>query len=278
MTTLTLTASSSPLRTFAAELARRQPRLARIGLACMVAVLPLLIAAGLDPRLVNGISIWVKPIKFLVSLCLYFWTFAWVFGYLSPSAQRTRLGRYILGVTPVIAAFEMTWLIGMALLGQPAHFNRSSPWAGALYTAAGIGAVGLTIGILLQGILVARDRGIALAPAFRVALVLGAVLAFAGTLFFGATLGGKTGHWVGGVMSDAGGLPLLYWSTTGGDLRVPHFWATHASQLVPLAGLWVARRGGRFGIPGVLLVGVAYAGFVVATYLQARAGHPFIAW
>lgn len=278
MGTLTLTAPSSPLRTFATELTRRQPKLARIGLACMVAVLPLLVAASLDPRLVNGISIWVKPIKFLVSLSLYFWTFAWVFGYLSPSAQRTRLGRYILGVTPVIAAFEMTWLIGMALLGQPSHFNRSSPLVGALYSAAGIGAVGLTIGILLQGILVARDRGVALAPAFRLALVLGALLAFAGTLFFGGSLGGKSGHWVGGVMSDAGGLPLVYWSTTGGDLRVPHFWATHASQLVPLAGLWVARRGGRFGIPGVLLVGVAYAGFVVATYLQARAGHPFIAW
>lgn len=278
MGTLTLTAPSSPLRTFATELTRRQPKLARIGLACMVAVLPLLVAASLDPRLVNGISIWVKPIKFLVSLSLYFWAFAWVFGYLSPSAQRTRLGRYILGVTPVIAAFEMTWLIGMALLGQPSHFNRSSPLVGALYSAAGIGAVGLTIGILLQGILVARDRGVALAPAFRLALVLGALLAFAGTLFFGGSLGGKSGHWVGGVMSDAGGLPLVYWSTTGGDLRVPHFWATHASQLVPLAGLWVARRGGRFGIPGVLLVGVAYAGFVVATYLQARAGHPFIAW
>ncbi len=278
MTTLAFSAPASPVRAFAAELARRQPKLARLGLACMVAVLPLLIAAGLDPRLVNGISIWVKPIKFLVSLSLYFWTFAWVFGYLSPSAQRTWSGRYILGVTPVLAAFEMSWLIGMALLGQPAHFNRTSPWASALYTTAGIGAVGLTIGILLQGILVARDRGVALAPAFRVALVLGAVLAFAGTLFFGASLGGRSGHWVGGVMSDAGGLPLVYWSTTGGDLRVPHFWATHASQLVPLAGLWIARRGGRFGIPGVLLVGIAYAGFVVATYLQARAGHPFIAW
>lgn len=277
MTTLPWTAPGSPLRAFAAELTRRQPKLAAIGLGCLVAVLPLLIAAGLDPRLVNGISIWVKPIKFLLSLCLYFWTFAWVFGYLSPAAQRTRAGRYILGVTPVIAALEMTWLVGMALLGQPSHFNRSSSLAGALYSAAGIGAAGLTIGILLQGILVARERGIALAPSLRFALVLGAVLAFAGTLFFGVSLGGRTGHWVGGIASDAGGLPLLYWSTSGGDLRVPHFWATHASQLVPLTGAWAGRRSGRFGIPVVLLIGIAYAGFVVATYLQARAGHPFMA-
>lgn len=278
MTTSTLPAPAVSLVSFFRELERRQSKLAHAGLACVLAALPLLVAAGVDPRLVNGISVWVKPVKFLVSLALYFWTFAWVFGYLSPAAQRTRLGRYVIGVTPAIAALEMAWLVGMSLLGQPSHFNRSSPLVGALYTAAGIGAVGLTFGILFQGILVAKDRSVPLAPAFRLAVVAGAVLAFAGTVVFGASLGGRTGHWVGGLASDAGGLPLVYWSTTGGDLRVPHFWATHASQLVPLAGAWAARLGDRLGRSVVVLVGVAYAAFVVATYLQARAGIPFVAW
>ena len=49
------------------------------------------------------------------------------------------------------------------------------------------------------------------------------------------------GHWVGGLRSDEHGLPLVGWSTTGGDLRVPHFFATHLMQALPLTG-WLADR------------------------------------
>ncbi len=41
--------------------------------------------------------------------------------------------------------------------------------------------------------------------------------------FVGFTLGGNSGHWIGGDMTDATGLPVFKWSTTGGDLRVSHF-------------------------------------------------------
>ena len=219
-----------------AELERRQPQLANVGHLMLVATLPLLLAMTIDARLVNGIGIWVKPVKFLVSLTVYYWTLAWFFGYLPRRAQRTRLGRFVIYAPILAGILEMIWLIGTAAAGQPAHFNRSAPIYSISYSLAGALAAMLLVALLVQGLMIARDREIKLAPAFRLSLVLGAVVASVATLGVAGYLASGAGHWVGGVPSDAGGLPILGWSRSGGDLRVAHFWALHASQLLPLAG------------------------------------------
>ena len=78
-----------------------------------------------------------------------------------------------------------------------------------------------------------------------------------------------TGHWVGGVPTDAGGLPLFGWSRTGGDLRVPHFFATHVMQALPLLGLAADRLAPRRAVP-LVWAGVGVSLLVVAaTFAQA---------
>ena len=78
--------------------------------------------------------------------------------------------------------------------------------------------------------------------------VLGHIVGSVVTLFVTAPLAPNAidgpGHWVGGLRTDATGLPIFGWPTTGEDLRVPHFFATHSLQVLPLVE-WIADRSRR---------------------------------
>ena len=258
-----------------AELERRQPQLASAARLFLLAAIPCVIAMMVDPRTVNDVSGWIKPTKFFVSLALYFATLAWYFGYLPATAQRSYAGRFVIWAAIIAGALEMMWMIAAATNGVPSHFNRAAIWNMA-YSAAGVGAVTLMIAVLVQGVLLARDRVVRIAPAFRLSLVLAAVISFAATVFIAMTMASGNGHWIGGVRSDAGGLPLLGWSRAGGDLRVAHFWALHAHQLIPLAGWLVVRTGMRWQRSAVLAFTVVYVGLIAFTFVQALQGEPFI--
>lgn len=258
-----------------AELHRRQPQLAAAAQLSALALLPCLLAMQIDPRLVNGISVWVKPTKFLLSFVAYFATLAWCFGYLPRAAQTGRAGRLVIVTALGAGLLELLWLIAAAVLGVPSHFNVDGLWAIA-YRAAGVGAVLLLAAVLLQGWMIARDRSVELAPVFRASLVAGAVIAFAATLVTAGFLAAGGGHWVGGTPTDAGGLPLLGWSRSGGDLRVAHFWALHAQQALPLAGALIAAAGLRRPFAALLVAGAAYVALIVFTFVQALGGQPFL--
>jgi hypothetical protein len=78
-------------------------------------------------------------------------------------------------------------------------------------------------------------------------------------------------------------LPLLGWSTVGGDLRVGHFVGLHGLQLLPLLGL-VLLSGRLFGRQSssqhqqfLHLVGIAYTALTIFLIWQAWRGQSLIA-
>jgi hypothetical protein len=89
------------------------------------------------------------------------------------------------------------------------------------------------------------------------------------TVVIGFTLGGMDSHWIGGDRTDATGLPVLGWSTTGGDLRAAHFLGLHIMQALPLAAL----AGNRIAVAATAAATVAAT---IATYALALSGIPLV--
>ena len=85
-----------------------------------------------------------------------------------------------------------------------------------------------------------------------------------------------------GAPDGGPGLPFVNWSTRSGDLRVAHFLAFHALQLLPLAGFalsrfkphWPPRR----QVACVLALALAYTACVSLAFWQALAGRPLLSF
>src|SRR5690606_19620844 len=126
--------------------------------------------------------VWIKPTKFFVSLAVYYATLAWAFGYLSAGARRSRAGRFVVAAPLAAGLYEMTWIVLAAVNGVPSHFNADSLLWATAYRLGGAGSLALIGAILVQGLLIARERSVSIAPALRWGIVAGALIAFGATL------------------------------------------------------------------------------------------------
>jgi FtsH-binding integral membrane protein len=139
----------------------------------------------------------------------------------------------------------------------------------------GLAAVTLTSLSLAFGIAIARNPATGLPGAVKEALVWGLVLTFVLTVVTAGYMASTPGHHVGTPTTGAR-LALMGWSREVGDLRVAHFFATHALHGVPLAGLAALALPGALQRPAVRLAALAYAALVVALFWQALQGRPFL--
>lgn len=246
----------------------------------MLALLaPTLVARMFDERQINGIDVWMKPIHFQLALALHFLTLVVLLQLLSPLGRASRLVRWSMITAATAAVGEIGYIMLQAARGRASHFNVSTPLEAKLYILMGIGAVLIVIGSFLTGVQMWRHGRSGVAAGLRLGAILGLVLGslaslLAGTMSLG--LFDSPGHWVGGIHSDANGLPFLGWSTTGGDLRVPHFLATHGMQALPIAG-WLADRAfGSRAAPAVWTAAGLWITLVAATFAWAAAGIPLL--
>jgi hypothetical protein len=226
-----------------------------------------------DDRTLNGVSVWVKPFKFSLSIAVYFATLAWFVPLLPNGFIESRKGRWMTMLPIVCAAFEILYIALQASRGEASHFNFTSPLHSAMYSLMGFGAIVMVAVCSWMGLLVLRTHS---RDPYAVAVGAGLVLTFVLGGGFGGYMGQHMSHWVGGTQNDTAGLWLMKWSCDGGDLRVAHFFGIHAMQVLPMFEALLPRAwSARTAI--VVVVGAAgvYAAATTFTFVQAIHGLPF---
>lgn len=210
----------------------RHRALTVFGLLLWLAMLPTLLAWGLDERALRGVSVWAKPLKFMASIGLFALSTAWFIGLLAPDAQRSRTVQRLAWTLIVAGAFELGYITLQAALGQGSHFNFSTPLHVAMYSLMGMGAMAMTATQAVLAWQIARHTAPGIARVWRDAVVIGLALTF--------VLGAGAGGTLGSMQPPAGaGLPYVGWHASG-DLRPAHFLGLHAQQFLPLAGWLIA--------------------------------------
>ncbi len=268
-------------------------------LFCTATLTLSLIGLFVDPRATAllGTPAWAKSFKFSLSLALYAPMLVWA---ISLTAGRTRRMAGLAGnAIGGILILEMLLLVVQGARARPMHFNYTNTLDLILWQVMTVGIFSMLAGYVV--LVIAVWRGLKAQPVLAWGVRLGLLVTLIGltqgTLMTGPNPAqleamqatGKVvmigAHTVGSpsAIPDSGpGLPLLGWSTEHGDLRIGHFVGLHALQLLPLLGIFLARRRERWLTQGHRLAllwtaAVGYLGLVVLVTWQALRGQPLIA-
>ena len=261
---------SHALRSTLQSLWRCEPRLMAFAVLMLALMIPAALGLGLDERVLRGVNVWVKPMKFMASVALLALTTLWFARLLPAAVRQARSFRALVWTLIASGGFEVGYITLQAGLGEASHYNVGDPFHAAMYTLMGAGALALTATQPWLAALIWRHGRRDIAPAYRLAVLLGLVLTF--------VLGAGVGILLGGTQPAGGpGLPVVGWSRLGGDLRVAHFIGIHAGQVLPLAGFAMAAWRPRLALAGVWIVTASWSALWAAALLQALAGQPLIA-
>lgn len=253
----------------------------------------------IDRREILGESVWRKPLKFALSFALYGATLAWLLTRIDPRRLLTRRVGWWSGTAfAVTGAVDVAFITLQAARGTFSHFNSGTDAVNQIgQNVFQWGVIGLFVANLVLAVALLLQRS-GSTPLNR-AVGFGLPLAAAGMAVAFALVGSgheqqvtdAYGHRVDlaathTIDAAAGGpgLPILGWSTTGGDLRVPHFFGMHAIHgLLAIALLlswgssrleWLRPERVRAGL--ITIAGVACVGVFVLLTVQASLGESVI--
>jgi hypothetical protein len=282
----------SSRRALTTDVWRRNPPLVALVFAMLVLAAVAILGLVVDPRVITGAPAWMKPLKFAVSIAIYGATLLWMLSFIS---DRPRLVAAISWGVFLGLGLEMVLIVMQVLRNTTSHFNQATSFDAAVFTAMGAVIAGMWLLNAIVAFLLARRR-FAEAPIVwgvrlgLIAALLGMAVAFLMTqptpeqdaLVAATGSSSIVGAHAVGVADGGPGLPIVGWSTVGGDLRVAHFVGLHALQILPLIGLALARLGPDWLSMRVRsrLVGVAAAFWIALTLLltwQALRGQSLIA-
>ena len=195
---------------------------------------------------------WRKPIVFGLSFGVTLATLSWIVGFL-----RTRKvsGWAILGTLSVASVLEVFLITMQRWRGVPSHFNESTAFDSAVFSAMGslVSLVALMAIVITIRSFGHMDAPASLAWAIRLGLVLLLVSQVVGVQMIAE--GGNT-------------------FGAAGALKVPHAFTLHALQVLPALALLlvIAEYTERQRLEIVALGGIGYGALIASTMVQTYAG------
>lgn len=235
----------------------------------MAALAPVsLVLLVTDGRVLDGANVWAKPLKFQLSLAIFFATLALMVGLVAPRLRRGLWVRGAVWIAIGTGVFEIVWITLRAAMAERSHYATDTAFGTAMYVLMGIGAVLLSLTPLVVSVVLMCSR-LASEPArvLRWGVCVGTFAGLVGTAWVGQQLGSNPAHYPSGAEDAASRLPVVGWSTERGDLRIAHFVGMHAMQGLFVLALLCAWRPGRWARAVLVVVGAAW---VAATVLLAR--------
>jgi uncharacterized protein YhhL (DUF1145 family) len=244
----------------------------------MVALIPVSLAGLIiDDRIVAGSPIWFKPFKFAVSFALYGVTLAWM---LTLTTRLRRTGWWAGTALAVASAAEMVIVVGQVIRGRASHFNVATPFDQVMWRAMAVTIMVVWVmhAVIAVALLFTRFADAATGLAIRLGTVLTLIGLALGILMTMPAAGqdvsaGISGAHSVGVPDGGPQMAVTGWSTTGGDLRIPHFVGIHALQILPLAAMLLRGRATRQTVWGLA---IGYAGLLALLTWQALRGQPLL--
>jgi hypothetical protein len=233
------------LTTWYYELERRNPLLAKAGAIGFLIAIGLVLGSLFDERELLGVSVWNKPIKFFISVSLYYWTIGWLMENLNQPKKVSRISL----LTFIFLTGELVIITFQAIRGELSHFNISNYFNAALFQLMGI--MIFLNSVVAAWVLFLFTRVKTLPKGYLLGIQLGLfIFLIAG--FEGFFMAGRLGHTVG-ASDGQEGLFFFGWAKAYGDLRIFHFLGLHSIQVLPLAGWYFFKdQPGKTAILGLI--------------------------
>ncbi len=250
------------------------PLLWTLGLQLVVFAV-LIVWLPFDSMEVEGRARFIKPLNFTQSFAVYLATVVVLLDYLRATDWWKKVISW--GVSICITS-AITCITMQAVRGTTSHFNQSTPFDLAVSTVMDIVDPINSIFVFVL-FMFALQKKFDLSIPTQLGFTFGLALFLVGGIAGGVMV--FQGQNVVGVEPGGPGLPILNWSTVGGDLRVAHFAGIHAIQILPITG-WLINQVHWLGksMPAkralVTLCGSGYLLIMGFVFVQALNGLPLV--
>ena len=270
------TLSPSSVRAFFRELDATDPVLSRLGWVLLLIIPVFVTLALVAPAGTVVVNPWIKPIKFSMSFSTFASTISLLLLALRIPKWQLTLARRAIAISvafEIMSLAAQAWRSAYHLSGQSLLDNSLAQMTNSMVMVNT--AIVCWMLALFCADRVQTDRiDWPMVSAVRYSIVI----FLAGNAIGGYMLA-RGSHTVG--TADGGpGLPFVNWSVIGGDLRIAHFIAIHAIQIVPLFAYVLSQMSPILPVKyrrmaaGAVALGVGVA--VGATFVQAALGHPLL--